>query len=154
MKPLPDHQSLAALVSKVTQPMLGIGCVASHGYRPEEFYCTAVLPIPGQKEGVVLALSSSQAGCVRLGSAMFSVEEDEVDDSIISDTLSELANMAAGQLKGMLGLTQALGLPRILTETELSARADNGWSHYPLMAGEVSLIVSVSTETSTIAEYC
>lgn len=122
MKPLPDAQTLATLVSSVTSTMLGIS------FKPVDsppkvagVWRTALLPIPGSRP-VVVGLASEMESCKRLSAAMFSCPGDEVDQSMRDDSLRELANMTAGLVKNALGLDALLGLPVIQEGAELPNR--------------------------------
>jgi hypothetical protein len=121
---IPDAGTLAQLVSNVTQTMCGISFSAAAGEAPSSELCwrVATLPITGDRPMRVV-LSSSRRGCTALGAALFSCEPDTLDDSMIEDSLRELLNMAAGQIKGALALDQALGLPEIVAGSADSARA-------------------------------
>ena len=112
---IPDGATLAQLVSNVTQTMCGISFSAAAGESPTPELCwrVATLPIKGERP-LRVALSSSRNGCAALGAALFSCEPDTLDDGMIEDSLRELLNMAAGQIKGALALDQALGLPEIV----------------------------------------
>ncbi len=112
---LPAPERLATLVSSVTQTMLGISFRPDAATRagPPLDWRTAVLPIPGARP-ITVGLSSDPSGCAALSAALFSVAAEEVDDTMIRDSLCELLNMTAGLLKSMLALDQALGLPRML----------------------------------------
>ena len=74
---------------------------------------------------------------------------------MINDTLAELANMAAGQLKGMLHLQNSLGLPIVKPTSEYRAKVSTGggWSHHPMKAGVLKVLLSITTETSVAEEY-
>ena len=105
---------------------------------------TVPLPIPG-KHAITVGLSSDQAGCVRLGSAMFQVPLEAVDASMMDDSLCELANMTAGLLDTRL-LDQALGLPKVIpgTEDPRGAAARAGESHATVLrAKEVGLVLPI-----------
>lgn len=118
---VPDPETLAALVSNVTHTMCGISFTPDEDHQPDASICwrLATLAIPGQRP-IVVSLSSSREGCSALGSALFSCPPEQLDQSMMDDSLCELLNMAAGQIKGALGLDQALGLPRIAKEPELT----------------------------------
>jgi hypothetical protein len=120
---LPDAGTLAQLVSNVTQTMCGISFSAAAGESPSTELCwrVATLPIRGERP-LRVVLSSSRRGCAALGAALFSCPPDTLDDGMIEDSLRELLNMAAGQIKGVLALDQALGLPEIVAGNEESAR--------------------------------
>ena len=122
MKPLPDAQTLANLVSNVTSTMLGIS------FKPVDtppsmagVWRTALLPIPGSRP-VVVGLASEFASSQVLSAAMFSCKEAEVDQPMRDDSLRELANMTAGLVKNALGLDALLGLPVIKEGADVPAR--------------------------------
>ena len=120
---LPDPDTLATLVSNVTNTMCGISFQADRDYRPDGdvYWRLATLSIPGQRS-LVVTLCSSREGCQALGAALFSCSVESLDQSMMDDSLCELLNMAAGQIKGALGLDQALGLPKISEEPDASVR--------------------------------
>ena len=118
MQPLPTPDKLANLVSGVTQTMCGIT------FEPDQStdgtalaWRTAVLPITGERP-LTVGLSSDENGLGELSAAMFAVPRDQVDSSMMNDSLCELVNMTAGLLKSVLALNQALGLPKVLVGPE------------------------------------
>jgi len=120
MPTLPPPDKMAAVVSGVTETMLGLT------FRPDPqdapwahlVWRAAVLPIPGAFP-LTVGLSSDKPGCETLGSKMFQVSLAEVSDDMLSDSLCELVNMTAGLLKSHLKLEQALGLPKVMPENQL-----------------------------------
>jgi hypothetical protein len=120
---IPDAGTLARLVSNVTETMCGISFSAAAGEPPSTELCwrVATLPIKGERP-LRVVLSSSRRGCTALGAALFSCEPDTLDDAMIEDSLRELLNMAAGQIKGALALDQALGLPEIIAGPDGASR--------------------------------
>ena len=116
---IPDAGTLAQLVSNVTQTMCGISFSAAAGEAPSNDLCwrVATLPIKGERP-LRVVLSSSRRGCTALGAALFGLEPETLDVSMLEDSLRELLNMAAGQIKGALALDQALGLPEIVAGGE------------------------------------
>lgn len=120
---LPDPEKLAALVSNVTQTMCGISFgIAQPGDAAVLCWRMALLKLAGSRP-LRVALYSDERGCIALGSALFDCPPESLDSGMIDDSLCELLNMAAGQLKGALALDQALGLPKIISMTDLSPRA-------------------------------
>ncbi len=119
MPTLPPPEKMAAVVSGVTQTMLGLTFQADPGGKPwsELVWRAAVLPIPGARP-LTVGLSSDEPGCTALSAAMFQVPHREVSDEMLSDSLCELVNMTAGLLKTQLKLEQALGLPRVVPAGE------------------------------------
>lgn len=121
---LPDPQTLAGLVSNVTETMCGIAFEPTDSATADPGLCwkIASLSLDGGRK-ITVALSSNEAGCIALGAALFSCPPAELDASMIDDSMRELLNMAAGQIKSALGLDHALGLPRIVVEPELSEKS-------------------------------
>ena len=115
MTELPDAPTLATLISNVTETMCGIsfspdGTVDAadrHAWR------VAALPIPGSRP-IRVVISSDEASCKGLGAALLQFPVDQLDPEMIDDSLCELLNMAAGQIKRALQIDQALGLPSIV----------------------------------------
>jgi hypothetical protein len=126
-QPIPDAGTLARLVSNVTETMCGISFSAVTGEAPSNELCwrVATLPIRGERP-LMVVLSSSQHGCTSLGAALFGCDPLTLDDEMIEDSLRELLNMAAGQIKSALALEQALGLPRIVRGTDEPGK--DAWS--------------------------
>ena len=118
---LPDPATLATLVTNVTKTMCGITFFAGQPLEPNPdlFWRIARLPIKG-KRPINVALSSDRPGCTALGAALFSCTPESLDSSMIDDSLCELLNMAAGQIKTALALDQSLGLPKIVDGTALT----------------------------------
>jgi hypothetical protein len=114
MNPLPPPEKMAALVSGVTQTMLGLTFVpdAAQAHEPLAWR-TAMLPIAGQRP-LTVGLSTDEEGCAQLSAAMFACPREQVDHTMMNDALCELVNMTAGLLKSVMSLNQALGLPKIL----------------------------------------
>lgn len=114
MRPLPDPQTLARLVSNVTSTLLGITFHPIHPSPPPKDgkWRTALLAINGSRP-ITIGLASEQGSCTNLSAALFSCTPETVDQTMRDDSLRELANMTAGLVKSTLGLDALLGLPRI-----------------------------------------
>jgi hypothetical protein len=112
---LPEPKTIARLVSFVTRTMCGLEFVpASPGDPVPACWRLALLPIAG-KRPLTVALFSDRAGCHALGAALAGLPPDQVDEPVVEDSLRELLNMAAGQLRRELVPDQPLGLPRVVT---------------------------------------
>jgi hypothetical protein len=123
MPSLPDPSTLATLVSNVTQTMCGISFgVAASDQKAVACWRMAVLNIAGESPWQV-ALFSDQSGCTALGAALFQCPPDTLDNSMLEDSLCELLNMAAGQIKGLLSADSALGLPKITSPGQLTLKS-------------------------------
>jgi hypothetical protein len=77
-----------------------------------------ILPITGKRH-LEVALFSDQESCEALGASLFSMAKEDLDVGMIEDSLRELLNMAAGQIKQTVAPDHVLGLPRIIREQDL-----------------------------------
>ncbi len=135
---LPSPEIMAALISGVTRTMMGMTFDLVRD-APRELFRAAVLPIPGARP-LSLVIASDRRSCQILGAAMFGCDSQAVDDSMMEDTLTELANITAGHLKRAMSLDQALGLPRILRGSQPAAQPFASQNAL-LRAGDVELHV-------------
>lgn len=133
---LPSPEIMAALISGVTRTMMGISFQLVSA-QPRLAFRAALLPIPGSRP-LSLVISSDAVSCRALGAAMFCCHASTVDDSMMEDTLRELANITAGHLKRAMALDQALGLPKIIDGNEPPSIAS---ANALLRAGDVELHV-------------
>jgi hypothetical protein len=134
---------MAALVSGVTQTMLGVSFVPDASGRSLDslVWRTAVLPIPG-KQPLTVGLSTDQVGCQQLSAAMFGCAHDAVDQSMMDDSLRELVNMTAGLVKSSMSLDQALGLPRIMDGKQVPPSPGGEPGHSVILRGrEIGLVL-------------
>jgi hypothetical protein len=144
----PPQDTLATLVTGVTETMLGIS------FKPAEFvdagtwrWRTAVLSIPGALP-ITVGLSSDEPGCVALGTAMFACDRTSLDPGMMNDALCELVNMTAGVVKTAMNLDQTLGLPKILkSEDETRRLVDLGWPPVALKADGLGLLLWLCSGT-------
>jgi hypothetical protein len=114
---LPSDDVLARLVSGVTETMFGMSFNLTPDNQTPRWekkltWRTAVLPISGGRP-LTVAVASDPHGGKLLAGEMFAVAEGEVDPSMIDDSLSELVNIIAGQVKRAMGSDHSLGLPTI-----------------------------------------
>jgi hypothetical protein len=142
MSVLPSPDRLAKAVSQVTSTMLGFHVTATTRPDGHLFWRTAVLSIAGAKPWTV-ALSSNQAGCQVLGAAMFACTPATVESSMIDDSLCELVNMTAGQMRALLALDQALGLPRVGAGAGPVPVDQEGWKRLVLASGTIEIVLSL-----------
>ena len=109
----------------------------------------AVLPIPG-KVKLAVVVTGDQASCQKLGARLFSVTPQDVDISMMEDTLRELANITAGQVKRAMSIDAALGLPRIVVGTDAWGDPGHGQQLIVLRADcdDIHLEVQVAADRS------
>ena len=140
MKPMPKAERLAALVSNVTETMLGLsfvpaGDVPAH---PLFNWRTAIMLVDGARP-VSVGLSSDEPGCTKLAAAMFGCKPEGVDVGMMNDALRELVNMTAGLLKREVALDQALSVPVIIDDKDALADIARQHPALVLVAREVGI---------------
>ena len=124
MSKFPSADAIASMVNSVTITMMNVRFALSPTTQNIAAYRRAVLPIPG-KVPVVVVVMGDEASCQKLGARLFSMDPADVDVSMMEDTLRELANITAGQVKRAMSIDSALGLPRIIVGNEPWGRPDN-----------------------------
>lgn len=141
---LPTPDALAAIVSGVTETMLGLTFRADLDGDAwmKLLWRVAVLPIAGALP-ITVGLSSDRPGCEALGARMFRIPREQVSDQMLSDSLRELVNMTAGLLKSHLQLEQPLGLPRLIPHDEPAFSRPSGRSCTVLRADDLGLVLWV-----------
>lgn len=146
---LPSPDVLASMVSNVTETMCGITFEPADTSPAPAAAChrLARLPIKGERP-ITVALSSDEKSCAQLGSALFSCPPESLDSSMINDSLCELLNMAAGQIKSALSLDQSLGLPRIVEGPELAKQSERARQEGTLLRsrGSLNLLLWIADE--------
>jgi CheY-specific phosphatase CheX len=140
MKPMPKAERLAALVSNVTETMLGISFAPAENKpaHPSLNWRTAIMLVDGPRP-VSVGLSSDEPGCAKLAAAMFGCKTEGVDVGMINDALRELVNMTAGLLKREMELDQALSVPAIVDHAEALAEIARQHPALVLIAREVGM---------------
>jgi hypothetical protein len=113
MSKLPDPETLAALVSHVTETMCGTRFVPGDLLaRGESLYLQMVMiPLMGEPN-ITVVLSSDALGSRALGTAFFGANDEKLTQLMIDDAIAELLNMVAAQIASALACGHTLGLPR------------------------------------------
>ncbi len=154
----PDAGTIIEIFDNITSTMLSLETVQdpSVGSGDDQaalLYCTAASSVPGP-DSITVAVSSNLHGARALASALFAVGLPDVDASMLTDTMAELANMLAGQLKGVLSLQQDLGLPKVLGEGAFLWSLDSdAWRHIPVKTGNVQVLLSISTDAESVGLF-
>lgn len=84
------------------------------GHDPTERIVTGVVQISGDWQGAV-TVQLSHAFARRAAGLMFGMDDDEVTDEEVNDTVGELANMTGGNVKSLLAGSCQLSLPSVTT---------------------------------------
>jgi len=116
---------------------------------PMDRWHTAFLPIRGP-EPLAIAISCDDSTCRLIGAKIFTCPEDAVDREIMLDALGELTNITAGQVRQLLGLKQALGLPCIYGDENAFTFNKGQWLQWSLQSNSANLVLSISTDPSVL----
>lgn len=94
-----------------------------------------------------VVVTGDEPSCKKLGARLFSLTPSEVDVGMMEDTLRELANITAGQVKRAMSIDAALGLPRIVLGSDPWAKPTGGEELIVLRADcdDINLEVQVAT---------
>ncbi len=157
MVDMPDDDGLVGVFNNITSTMLMMDSDVDYGVSDEgkgaRLYCTAVLGMPGPTP-ITVAVSSDEEGASSLACALFALEHHELEESMLADTMAELSNMFAGQLKGSLNLNQSLGLPKVLQLQQfLPALSEDSWHHIAVQTGDAAVLLSISTSAEVVGHY-
>jgi hypothetical protein len=152
-----DTEVIIEIFDMITSTMLRLGSVQDTSDADHDpaavLDCTAVLAVPGAVP-ITIALSSSSHGARDLTCALLAVEPADVDASMLADTMGELANMLAGQIKSLLNLQQSLGLPKILGERAFAWSLETDtWHHIRVKTGDIQILLSISTDAGTVGRF-
>lgn len=136
------------MVNSVTTTMMNVkfGLVAQP--RLIEPFRRAVLPINAPAKQLAVVVSGDEPSCKLLGARLFSMAPKDVDVAMMEDTLRELANITAGQVKRAMAIDCALGLPRIVVGAQPWAQALGGQQLIVLRAisDDIHLEVQIATD--------
>lgn len=122
MTQLPNPETLASLVSEATENMWGVPFTLADGgaNRSGITHSRMVKLEVGGAPPLAIVVSSDDAGGTALGGMMFACDDKAVDNSMIDDSLCELANILAGQIKTLMAPNHSLGLPTVPDELPAS----------------------------------
>lgn len=137
-----DEKKLVSLVSDVTAAICGIKFTPG-SLVDGDAWIAACLPIKGGTP-ITVALSSDETCSRAMAAGMLQMEPHALDRLLIEDTLREILNMVAGQVKTALNLDQALGLPIIVAPAELNNRLATGSRRIGLASGSLSLMLALA----------
>ena len=114
--------ALAEITESVFQATLGFSIAPGPPFQALPAGLSGTVEISGAFEGSVVI--ESTAVFARMGAAiMFNRDEDQIAPEEMADTLGELANMIAGNLKALVGGGCTLSLPLVF-ESSPSGAAD------------------------------
>jgi hypothetical protein len=147
---LPTPAVLAQMVSDATQMMFSIPVVFGGDCPPSlpdvADGHTVIVPLIGDPLYLVTAKSTAIGG-VALASVMFDCTPEQADAAMIEDSLRELTNILAGQLKSLIAQQHQIGLPARL-EDDATLAGSSHWAGARLQIGVNAAEVDVA-----VAEY-
>lgn len=79
---------------------------------PDEAVVTGTVLITGDWQGAV-TVQTTRRHAIRSTGLMMMIDEDEIEEDDVADTVGELANMAGGNVKGLLEGSCQLSLPSV-----------------------------------------
>jgi hypothetical protein len=84
--------------------------------------------------GIFLSVACDHDAGSRIAGVIFEVDPKSADDSMIDDSLRELANIFAGQVKGLVAPNHEIGLPRV--HRDVAAFNSHDWHGVSLKVGD------------------
>lgn len=140
-----DEKKLVSLVSEVTSSICGVAFSLASHVDPAP-WLIATLPISGGRP-ITVGIVSDEAGCRALASGMLQCPPATLDRALIEDTIREILNMVAGQVKTAMSLDQALGLPRIISADKLDDRLRVPDKRVGMASGALALTLMIASGT-------
>ena len=147
MNDLPTPETLATVVDETTQAMYGVpvtyaGDCANGLPLADPRAPTVIVPLIGNPLYIITAHADPQGGPT-LASAMFSCTPDEANEEMIEDSLRELCNIVAGQVKSLVAPEHEIGLPSRLTDSATLKDAQQ-WSGAKIRVGTGTTPVDIA----------
>lgn len=152
-----EESDLVQIVNEIWTSMLGLEpepWLGEPGPRGGKEFRAAV-QITGSWQGA-LVIECPEVAARAFTAAMLGMDEAEAEDMGIDelrDVVGELANMAGGNLKAIVGADTRLSLPTVIfgTDLELSVPGGKEDLRIPFMSGEhLFTVVVVSSEVQTL----
>ena len=139
---------LAGLALKVMAASCGMRFLPfKDGLKAPVPWRAASLPINGGAP-LSVGITSDEPGCFALASGLLQMPPSDLDAGMVEDSLRELLNMLAGQVKRAMSLDLALGLPQIVPPADVAMRIGGGHSKSVVVtAGSFQLMVWVTDRT-------
>jgi chemotaxis protein CheY-P-specific phosphatase CheC len=147
---IPSPETLASLVTDATVNMWGVNMtliedsgVATAPTASLPHSRAVVLEVSGAPT-LSIVVSADETGGAALGSMMFSCDKSAVSTGMIDDSLCELANILAGQIKTLMAPTHKLGLPTVVSARERVHGSELSQATLRIGEGEETVCVTVA----------
>jgi hypothetical protein len=137
MSDLPSPEMLANVVDETSQAMYGLPISfageCERGLPGARDNATVIVPLIGAPLYIITARADEKGGSA-LASAMFSCDSADANPEMVEDSLRELCNIVAGQVKSLIAQDHEIGLPSRLTD-DGTLRDVHQWSGARLLVG-------------------
>jgi hypothetical protein len=137
MSELPSPETLANVVDETSQAMYGMAITfageCERGLPGAHHNATVIVPLIGAPLYIITARADDNGGSA-LASAMFSCETADTNAEMVEDSLRELCNIVAGQVKSLIAQDHEIGLPSRLTD-DRTLHDVHQWSGARLLVG-------------------
>ena len=148
---LPTPETLATVVDETTQAMYGVPAEYAGECANSLPVCankspTVIVPLIGSPLYIITAHAEPVAGTA-LASTMFHCPEADASEEMVEDSLRELCNIVAGQVKSLIANEHEIGLPSRLTDSDTLKDVYN-WCGAKLRFGQQHAEVDIA-----IAEF-
>lgn len=150
MSELPTPETVATLVSEAAENMWGVPFTLVEGSAPANApngngaHSHAVLLEMSGTSNLSVVVSSDDTGGAALGGIMFACERQDVSNGMIDDSLCELANILAGQLKTLMAPSHTLGLPTMLTQKHSFQQCELSQARLRIGSEDATVCVTVA----------
>ncbi len=138
---MPTPIVLAKLISQVTHEVLGHDTRYCKGgsVDPKLLYRSARLELDGDTTEIVFSAAKDQGE--RLAALWFGCAFSQVDDTMVGDTLGEIANQVGARILNAMAIAKALVPPHICAGAE-AFLAEEVWTHYRMDMDTVAFYFS------------
>lgn len=148
MSDLPTPETLANVVDETAQAMYGVpvsyagDCENGLPTTSDPKEPTVIVPLIGNPLYIITA-HADQHGGPSLASTMFSCEPGDANPEMVEDSLRELCNIVAGQVKSLVAPEHEIGLPSRLTDAD-TLKDVHQWSGAKIRFGSGSAPVDIA----------
>lgn len=117
---LPDAQSLAALVSDVTEQWCGATFAPEDPLMRGESVCAKMylLALEGEPR-ISVVVGCDRRASRALARAIFKCEDSAIENEVADDAVRELLNMVGSRIRNTLAPDRMMGVPRITNLVEI-----------------------------------
>ena len=112
---------------------------------------TVIVPLIGEPLYILSAKANGNGGPALAG-MMFDCEPSETNAEMVEDSLRELTNILAGQVKTLVAQGHQLGLPSVLTDNSTLAGSSH-WAGARLKIGDNTAEVDIAVAAYATPEF-